>query len=163
MLPTRNIVSQLSPWLQDCYAHIDGMTCLWKYIWREKLDEYAAIPSIHADFLSQLHQGNLNILQEGIPLARVKGRKLQPHPALALSSALCPNAFPKIEVSLETALAYLRTEALTLPPDTPKGYVIITYKNINLGYVNNLGNRANNLYPSEWRIRTTHLPNQNGE
>ena len=162
MLPTRNIVSQLSPWLQDSYAHIDGVACPWKYIWREKLDEYAAIPSIHADFLSQLHQGHVNILQEGIPLARVKGRKLQPHPALALSAALCPNAFPKIEVSLETALAYLRTEALTLPSDTPKGYVIITYKNINLGYVNNLGNRANNLYPSEWRIRTTHLPNQNG-
>jgi hypothetical protein len=27
-----------------------------------------------------------------------------------------------------------------------------------LGFLNNLGNRANNMYPSEWRIRTTHTP-----
>ena len=28
-----------------------------------------------------------------------------------------------------------------------------------LGQMKNIGTRANNLYPKEWRIRTTHIPN----
>lgn len=29
-----------------------------------------------------------------------------------------------------------------------------------LGFVKNLGNRANNLYPQEWRIRTGYIPEE---
>ena len=29
-----------------------------------------------------------------------------------------------------------------------------------LGQVKNIGTRANNLYPKEWRIRTTHVPQE---
>jgi hypothetical protein len=29
-----------------------------------------------------------------------------------------------------------------------------------LGPVKNIGNRANNLYPKEWRIKSTHVPQQ---
>ena len=29
-----------------------------------------------------------------------------------------------------------------------------------LGQVKNIGNRANNLYPKPWRIKTTHIPNE---
>jgi NOL1/NOP2/fmu family ribosome biogenesis protein len=50
-------------------------------------------------------------------------------------------------------LQYLHREALILPPDTPKGIVIVTYRNLPLGYAKNIGSRANNLYPQEWRIR----------
>jgi hypothetical protein len=34
-----------------------------------------------------------------------------------------------------------------------KGWNILTYKGINLGFVNNIGNRVNNYFPVEWRIR----------
>jgi 16S rRNA C967 or C1407 C5-methylase (RsmB/RsmF family)/NOL1/NOP2/fmu family ribosome biogenesis protein len=62
--------------------------------------------------------------------------------------------FPYWEVDKSTALKYLRREALAnIPSDLPKGYVIITYKNHPLGFAKNIGNRANNLYPQEWRIR----------
>ena len=37
--------------------------------------------------------------------------------------------------------------------DTPKGYVLISYQGHPLGFAKNIGNRANNLYPTEWRIR----------
>ena len=47
-----------------------------------------------------------------------------------------------------------------LPPDTPRGIVTVTYKGENLGPVKNIGNRANNLYPKPWRIKTTHLPGE---
>ena len=64
----------------------------------------------------------------------------------------------KIEVDYPEAIKYLRGEALVLPPDTPKGIVTITYKGQPLGPVKNIGNRANNLYPKPWRIKSTHLP-----
>ena len=70
--------------------------------------------------------------------------------------------FPKGETSVDVdyteALKYLRGEAMVLPPDTPKGIVTITYKGQPLGPVKNIGNRANNLYPKPWRIKSTHLP-----
>ncbi|MHB9142737.1 MAG: methyltransferase RsmF C-terminal domain-like protein, partial [Paludibacter sp.] len=34
-----------------------------------------------------------------------------------------------------------------------RGYKLISYKNQPLGWVKNVGNRCNNLYPQEWRIR----------
>lgn len=67
---------------------------------------------------------------------------------------------PKVELSYQEALKYLRGEALVLPTDTPKGLVAITYKGIPLGQAKNIGNRANNLYPKPWRIKTTHLPTE---
>ena len=68
--------------------------------------------------------------------------------------------FPKVDLPYFEALKYLRGEALVLPPDTPKGFVTVTYKGFALGEVKNIGNRANNLYPKPWRIKTTHLPTE---
>jgi 16S rRNA C967 or C1407 C5-methylase (RsmB/RsmF family) len=63
-----------------------------------------------------------------------------------------------VDVDYTEALKYLRGEAMVLPPDTPKGIVTITYKGQPLGPAKNIGNRANNLYPKPWRIKSTHLP-----
>ena len=64
----------------------------------------------------------------------------------------------KVDLPYQDALHYLRGEALILPPDTPRGIVTVTYKGVPIGPVKNIGNRANNLYPKPWRIKTTHLP-----
>ena len=42
--------------------------------------------------------------------------------------------------------------------DAPKGYVLLTCGCSPLGFVKNLGNRANNLYPAAWRIISTEIP-----
>jgi len=76
-----------------------------------------------------------------------------------MSTLLNRNAFPQVELTRQQALAYLRTEALTLPEKTPAGYVLLTYKGHPIGFAKNIGNRANNLYPSEWKIRSSHIPN----
>ena len=68
--------------------------------------------------------------------------------------------FPSIDVNYGEALKYLRGEAIVLPADTPRGLVTITYKGVAIGPVKNIGNRANNLYPKPWRIKTTHLPSE---
>lgn len=71
-----------------------------------------------------------------------------------------PQATCQVELSYSEALRYLRGEALVLPADTPRGIVNVTYRGITLGPVKNIGNRANNLYPKNWRIKTTHLPSE---
>ncbi|MDO4984344.1 MAG: hypothetical protein Q4E48_01485 [Prevotella sp.] len=73
-------------------------------------------------------------------------------------SSLLPS--PKVDVVYATALKYLRGEALVLPADTPRGIVTITYQGQPLGPAKNIGNRANNLYPKAWRIKSTHLPSE---
>lgn len=70
------------------------------------------------------------------------------------------DATSHVELSYSEALRYLRGEALVLPADTPRGIVNVTYRGITLGPVKNIGNRANNLYPKNWRIKTTHLPSE---
>ena len=63
-----------------------------------------------------------------------------------------------VELSYAQALSYLRREALVLPSDTPLGIVDVCFMGHPLGQMKNIGNRANNLYPKEWRIKTTHVP-----
>ena len=105
-----------------------------------------------------LLQDKCHILSAGVCIGELKGKDLIPAHELALSTALNPEAFPSVELSWEDAIKYLRKEVLLLPEETKKGYVVMRYKGFPLGFVKNLGNRANNLYPQEWRIRTSHLP-----
>lgn len=98
-------------------------------------------------------------LQPSLTIARIKGRDLIPTPQLALSGALRRGAFPEAEVDRRTALLFLRHESVTLPDSTPKGITLLTHRGLPLGFVKNLGNRANNLYQPEWRILSP-LPSQ---
>ena len=70
-----------------------------------------------------------------------------------------PVTYPQASLSYPQAMAYLRHEALALPADTPRGIVEVCFLGHPLGLVKNIGNRANNLYPKEWKIKTTHIPN----
>ena len=80
---------------------------------------------------------------------------------LSILSPLTPPLSPlEVPLSYQDALRYLRGEAIILPPDTPKGIVTVTYQGFALGPAKNIGNRANNLYPKPWRIKTTHLPTE---
>ena len=65
---------------------------------------------------------------------------------------------PRVPLTYEQAIAYLRHEAIVLPADTPRGIVMVCYCDLPLGLAKNIGNRANNLYPKEWRIKSTHIP-----
>ena len=65
-----------------------------------------------------------------------------------------------VGLSYSDAIAYLRGEALVLPPDTPRGIVTVSFMGYPLGQMKNIGSRANNLYPKEWRIKSTHVPQE---
>lgn len=119
-------------------------------------DRWFAFPSHLYNELT-LIKSYLNVILEGICLGEVKGKDFIPDQSLALSTCLDALNFTTYDVNWKTAIAYLRKETLLLQ-DQPKGYILITYKNKPLGFVKNIGNRANNLYPQEWRIRSANIP-----
>jgi len=96
---------------------------------------------------SQLHT-----VSKGTAIAEIKHEKLIPEHALALSIHLNKEYFPAIELTLDQALAYLRKDNLVVG-EGKRGFALVTYNGNVLGWINQLGNRINNLYPSAWRIR----------
>lgn len=119
-------------------------------------DFWFAIPSIFTNDL-QLLKSKLNIVSAGVCIGEMKGKDLIPNQSLALSNFLNRDVFELHEVDWKTAISYLRKETLVLS-NLPKGYILLTYKGQALGFVKNIGNRANNIYPQEWRIRSNHSP-----
>ena len=119
-----------------------------------------AFPNARLEELEALRQ-NLKVIQSGVSVGEVKGRDLVPVHALALCPVLLRDgAFAVEDISYEQAIAYLRKEAIVLPATVARGFVLLTYRGIPLGFVKNIGNRANNLYPQEWRIRSGYLPEE---
>jgi NOL1/NOP2/fmu family ribosome biogenesis protein len=138
----------LTKWLRDA----DKFT-----IFRFKENFVSAISkNIYPDFL--LLNSHVHTISAGILLAEDKGKKMVPQQELALSVELSEKAFPKVELSYEQAILYLRREGISVAADAPRGYVVATFQGHPLGFLNNLGNRANNLYPTEWRIRSSYTP-----
>lgn len=120
-------------------------------------DEVVAVPNDIAPLMSAF--ADLHVLHAGVSVGTIKGKNCVPSHSLALSTALCEEAFAKSEVNYPTAMAYMRGEAIVLA-DAPRGYVLLTYNGRPIGFVNNLGNRANNLYPKGWRVLSTHIPDE---
>ncbi len=114
-----------------------------------------ALPAPHAPLIERMLR-SLRVLSCGVTLQEARGREWLPAPSLALSTAYVRGTYPESEVTYEQAIAFLRHETLRI--DAQKGIVLLTYKSHPLGFVKNLGPRANNLHPTQWRIRSTHVP-----
>ena len=110
-----------------------------------------AIPKAHQALIKKADK-KLNVIHKGIHIGEMKGNTVKPAHGLSMSAHLNPSSFPSREVDTTTALSYLRCESLGFP-DSPLGFLLLTYHGIPLGFVKNVGNRCNNLYPHEWRIR----------
>lgn len=113
-------------------------------------NEYAGIVSALSD--------RLNLIAPGLAVGQMKGKDVIPSQQLAMSMALDESQFPSFEADYATAIAYLRKEAINIPEGMPKGYVIVKFCGLPLGFVKNIGSRSNNLYPAEWKIRSPHIP-----
>lgn len=129
------------------------------YEWVCEGDEVRAYPKVQLDAIRLLQQ-QVPVGTAGISVAALKGKDCIPTQILALRADFHKEAFPCCELTYEQAIAYLRKEVLVLPSDMPRGYVVVTYRDYPLGFVKNIGNRANNLYPSEWRIRSGYIPEE---
>jgi len=113
-------------------------------------DEVISVPCKMDEYLFLFQ--NLKIVKPGTKLFSVKKSDYLPDHELALSVNLKPDAFSGEELSLQKAIAYLRRDNLLID-SAEKGWTRVVYKGVNLGFLKNLGNRVNNYYPVEWRIR----------
>ncbi|HZK97171.1 MAG TPA: hypothetical protein VFC67_23420 [Prolixibacteraceae bacterium] len=114
-------------------------------------DSLLAFPLHHLSDLLQI-KNNLRIIHAGVKIGEMKQSDLIPAHELALSTILNRSAFPDIDLTIEEAITYLKRDDIS-PKSSDKGWNLITYRNIPLGWVKNLGNRFNSAYPKEWRIR----------
>jgi 16S rRNA C967 or C1407 C5-methylase (RsmB/RsmF family)/NOL1/NOP2/fmu family ribosome biogenesis protein len=120
----------------------------------------SSVNAYPTDIKAEVEQllGTLDVVSYSVEIGTIKGKDLIPAQGLALSTALNDSTFPAIDVDYPTAISYLRREAISLPEGTPRGYVLLRYNAHPLGFVKNLGNRANNLYPQNWRILSQFTP-----
>ncbi|MBC7412967.1 MAG: hypothetical protein H7331_11015 [Bacteroidia bacterium] len=92
----------------------------------------------------------LYIKKAGLCIGELVGNDLIPNHDWAMSIR-SPTKFNTVDVDLETALTYLRKNNFTLP-NAPKGWILLTYQHVGLGWIKNLGNRLNNYYPTNYRL-----------
>lgn len=139
---TGTIPQACSEWLKD-----NG-----RFILLNNDNTITAIPAEWKNMYDVMKE-NLKVIHAGIALGGIKGKDVIPAQSLAMSRNMNINAFNAVELDYEQAINFLCKEPVALPGDTPRGPVLITYKGVPLGFEKNIGNRANNLYPNEWKIR----------
>jgi NOL1/NOP2/fmu family ribosome biogenesis protein len=97
----------------------------------------------------QLLQSHLYVKKAGVNVGSVIRDELIPHHELAMSTLLAE--VPSVEVSELAALDFLRRKDIGIQSPV-KGWLLLKFNNIPLGWIKNMGNRINNYYPKEWRI-----------
>lgn len=103
------------------------------------------------DIFSYLNE-RLTVIKSGTMIGELKNDDLVPAHDLAMSVRQRRGAWPEYPLSYDDAVAFLRLEQK--PADLmPPGRVLVIYRDVPLGFVNNLGKRINNGYPQSWRIR----------
>jgi len=112
-------------------------------------DEVIAMP-IHLENDLANIQSALYIKKAGVKLGTIIRNELIPDHELAVSTIVNSN-LPSVEVAMDIALQYLRKQEIHLETGH-KGWTLLTYQQLPLGWVKCLPNRVNNYYPKEWRI-----------
>ena len=91
-----------------------------------------------------------------MPLGTQKGKDFLPAHGWASSAPLATKSpFPKYEATDEEVLQFLKREVLNI--ESERGINLLTYQGIPLGFIKQVGNRANNLYPRHLALRNSSL------
>jgi NOL1/NOP2/fmu family ribosome biogenesis protein len=136
---SKNEIEIISPWLKNAGDHF----------FIKQNEELIAMP-LHLQHELSLLQSSLYIKKAGVRMGTVIRNELIPHHELALST-ITNNNVSACEVGLETALQYLRKQDIKIDTSI-KGWALIKYQQLPLGWVKILPNRINNYYPAAWRI-----------
>jgi 16S rRNA C967 or C1407 C5-methylase (RsmB/RsmF family)/NOL1/NOP2/fmu family ribosome biogenesis protein len=137
---SRNEETIIRPWLsQDAGVQL----------WRQGNLIFAFPHALERELLA-IVSADLYIRKAGVAIGSLAGKELIPDHALALSSLLSPELVT-VALKKDEALQYLRKEEVkTLSQH--KGWALVQYEGMNLGWIKILPNRSNNYYPKEWRI-----------
>ena len=109
-----------------------------------------AFPRAQEKELLTVVTADLYIRRAGVVIGSMAGTELIPDHALALSTLL-NHKVVTVSLKKDEALQYLRKEEVKIPAQH-KGWAVVRYEGMNLGWVKILSNRSNNYYPKEWRI-----------
>jgi len=140
--PARKIADQIREWIKNPQEHLFTV----------RNDHFVhALPANKVKEIEWL-ANNLYIISSGTGIAVEKHNKLIPEHSLALSIDLNSENFNKIDLELQDALKFLRRETIVVEK-AERGFALISFKGLPLGWVNVLDNRINNLYPTNWRVR----------
>lgn len=130
----------------------------------EKMNQFFSLPAafvyfkqndalriINQEWMITLQQiaASLYIKKAGIEIGTIKGNDIIPSHELAVST-FDKSELPQIQLTLAEALQYIRRKELNL--SAPKGWSLVKYQDLCLGWIKVLPNRINNYYPAEWRI-----------
>ncbi|RWY46279.1 methyltransferase RsmF C-terminal domain-like protein [Mucilaginibacter gilvus] len=115
-------------------------------------DDWLAINREHKESLNMLHR-QLYIKKSGVRIGKLAGRDLIPDHELALSLAINKDAVLSTPLNKEQAIQYLRRDNIDITINA-KGWSLMEYEGLALGWAKLLPNRINNYYPKEIRIMT---------
>ncbi len=113
-------------------------------------DNYSAMrPDHEVDW--HLLQTAVYLRKTGLKLGMPTAKEWVPEHEVALGIDASKD-LPGLNASREQALRFLKREDMGVD-DLPKGWLVVKYEGLGLGWVKSLGNRVNNYLPKQWRIR----------
>ncbi len=122
--------------------------------WHENLqfmDQEGVVRAMSEDALHVFNEigSKLRWMKRGVSVAVAQKKGWQPE----MEWALCVDAnfHAPLELDKQQALSYLQGNTLHI--DAKLGWNVLSYDGNMLGWAKNIGNRMNNAYPKEWRIR----------
>lgn len=138
--PSKKVIEEIQPWLR-----------LGNHSFIQREDIIQSLPASWQHVIRGLTK-RLRVTYAGTYLATQKHTKLVPEHSLALATSFNQDHFHKFELSAAEAFSYLRKENLNLKTNH-RGFALMRFENLPLGWGNVLPGRINNLYPAAWRIR----------
>ncbi len=102
--------------------------------------------------LRDLISERLNLVRSGLRIGEFKKNKLVPDHELALFQDY-KEQYPVIDLDYEEAIRFLKKEPFDLTA-SERGFNMLRYRQVNMGFVNHLGNRFNSLLPGGYRIHS---------
>jgi 16S rRNA C967 or C1407 C5-methylase (RsmB/RsmF family)/NOL1/NOP2/fmu family ribosome biogenesis protein len=129
--------------LSNLYFSAENSVLQWK-------DFLFSVPKVFVEDIYYIYS-NLHTIKLGTEIGEVTHKGWNPKEGLALNSSLLVAGVSRIELPLEQMLSYLQGDTFYL--EGKQGYYLVTYQNEPVGWIKHLGNRFNNLYPKEWRIK----------
>jgi 16S rRNA C967 or C1407 C5-methylase (RsmB/RsmF family)/NOL1/NOP2/fmu family ribosome biogenesis protein len=93
----------------------------------------------------------LRVRYAGVEAGEVMHNNFMPEHSLALAADVSPKIL-MTELHKEQAVSFLRKDNM-VGLSLPKGIHLMGYQGRGIGWIKSLGNRINNYYPKDWRIR----------
>lgn len=129
----------------------DGVleSAMWKgYMWEKDI---VALPQ-DRDALMLAIGDSVKPIWMGVPIGQKMKDEIVWAAELPMQMSFRGEGMSRVELEKEDALHYLRGE-WSYDQELVRGWNVVTYRGVALGLVKSVGNRVNNYYPKEWRIR----------